>query len=284
MSFPSFPYEIETDSASSEMDTRATSDEDLDPDYVENFLMGLSRASLKKYSSPARKRILARQRNAEAARNNMHLMGFSLKPPKSITNAVKKATKSVKKLDTKKLNTLVKTYGPLVAVVYPPAAPAVAAATVALNAIEKGDPKATAELAATQAAAASGNPEAQQALEMYNTAKALKANVKANGLLKAAQSGDPQAVAQVAVIKAAATTDPQAAAALKTLEAASQGKKNIAELKARKEAGLPIGEKQAFAASYGQASSATATQKTSQANALATATRDMHCQCQEMEN
>lgn len=221
----------------SEMDTRGAyhpEDEDYESPYEE--MIGLSRASLKKYSSPARRRILARQA-AQLAARQASLMGFSLKPPKALRDTVKKATKAVKKIDTKKLNKLVKTYGPLVATVYPPAAPAVAAATVALNAVENGDPKAIAQVAATQAAAASGNPEAQQAVELMQAARNLKKATRAQDLLKAASSGDTAALTKVAAVKAAAASgDPKAAAALQTLNDVNQGAKNIARLKAQKEA------------------------------------------------
>lgn len=230
----------------------------------EDHEMGLSRSSMKKLASPHRKRLQARQ----AAQAQAQVMGWGglkklkklakkaapkvLSPipgvdPRDLLKAAKGNKRALlnvaapgtqyimgfglpKKLKKglKGLNKVVKTVGPMVATVYPPAAPAIAAATSVLNMAEKGDPKAIAKIVANEALARSGNPEAQQAVALLQTAKAMKQNVKAVAMLEAADKGDPKAKMAIAKIKKDSESNPSAATALEALQSAQQGRKMIA--------------------------------------------------------
>ena len=130
------------------------------------------------------------------------LVGWSLKPPKWARKGVNQLTK------------VAMVVGPLVATVYPPAAPFIAGGLVLLKAAQTGDVKAIATVAATSAAAASGDPKAQQALDYLQAARGVIENVQA------AKSGNTQAVAALAkslpINTSSVTVVPPAVAAVVT--------------------------------------------------------------------
>lgn len=214
--------EIESDPLNSEMDPES-----------EEGLMGLSRASLKKYSSPARRRILARQAAAAAKRG----VGFS-NPLSAAKKAIKRATSKLKK-KTKaaftvpkkyrdqatiaNLNKLAKVVGPVAAAAAPQYAPAINTSMAVIDAADKGDMTAMAEIAATEAAAQSGDPDAIAAMQMYQVAKTMKTQQDATLLLTAAQAGDPAAVMKLQAIQQAKASNPEAAASYEALVAARNG-------------------------------------------------------------
>lgn len=139
------------------------------------------------------------------------LMGFGL--PKGLK----------KSLNIKNLNKIAKIAGPIAIVAFPEAAPFIVPAMAVINAAAKNDPEAIAKIAATQAAAATGDPAALQALDALKAASSIKKQVQATNLLKAAQSGDVQALAKIEAIKAAKEQDPQAAASFEALQSAAKG-------------------------------------------------------------
>jgi hypothetical protein len=146
----------------------------------------------------------------------------------SIASAVKSAVKKVKKLGSKKnlrsMSALAKVVGPAIVQAYPAAGPGVAAATIALDAASKGDPKALATVENVQTLAKAGVPEAQEALVYLETAQNIQRNVAASQTLAAAQAGDGNALRQIATVQIAAQSgDPAAQAASVALQAAATG-------------------------------------------------------------
>lgn len=234
-----FPFDIESDKSNDEMDTRgshASVEFGVGPSSTP-FELGLSKASLKKYSSPARRRILARQqRQAELralaarqiAEGNNEVLGFGLPKIK------------LPKVNLHKLNKLAQKVGPLAAVAFPAAAPAIGSAMKVLNAADKRDPKALAALAATTALAESGNPDAQAAVELYKTARKVKSNVQATNLLQQAASGDKNAQIKIEVIKRTRDIDPAAEDAFQALNSANEGHDQVQALKAEKLTPAPM--------------------------------------------
>lgn len=234
-----FPLDIETPSTSDEMDTRASyesvgaennarreavraAQEIAKQKAIDDAIMGLSEASLKKYSSPARRRIRARQAAIAAQRlaaaraakqENGEVMGFGFHLPKI----------HLPKINLHALNTLAKKIGPLVVTAFPAAGPVLGPAMAALNAADKKDFNAIANIAATQALAQSGDPTAQQAVEVLQTARKVKNQVEATNLLKAAASGDKDAQIKIEVIKRVKDIDPKAADAYQALNDANTG-------------------------------------------------------------
>lgn len=86
---------------------------------------------------------------------------------------------SAKRIDWRKALKVARVAGPAIAVVYPPAAPFVAAGLALAKAAENGDGKAIAKIVAMKAAAKTGDPRATQALQALETAKAVRDSVRA---------------------------------------------------------------------------------------------------------
>lgn len=109
------------------------------------------------------------------------MLGFSLRPPKSLRKRLAKVSRSVKKslarTDWGAVKALALQYGPAIAS-FTPAGPAVAAGVALLKAAEAGDTQAVAKIAATKAAAETGNPEAKQMLAALDTAQAVRAHAQ----------------------------------------------------------------------------------------------------------
>lgn len=131
-------------------------------------------------SSPS----LRARRHAAAKRQST--MGFSFNLKKRFKNVKNVKKWKVNKKDWGAINKVAQAIGPMVAKVYPEAAPAIVGAMALTNAAASGDQAALAQVAATQAAAQSGDPSAQQALQIMQTAQTVKGQVQSSDAMKVA--------------------------------------------------------------------------------------------------
>lgn len=149
-------------------------------------------------------------------------MAFNLK--KLVNKGLR--SKQVQQVPWKKVNKIAKVAGPVVATVYPPAAPAVAGAMALSKMAEQGSVGANGKIAAVQFAAATGSPTAMGIMGALQTAQSVKKHQKGSLLLSAAAGGNPFAMQQIQAIKAASKMgDPKAMAALTVLKNVTRGRK-----------------------------------------------------------
>jgi hypothetical protein len=129
---------------------------------------------------------------------------------------------SVKQIPWNKVAQVATVVGTAVAVVYPPAAPFVAAGLLVVKAAQNKDPKALLKIAEIKTGAASGNPTAQAALAALETAQNVaNAANEAKKTVTAAAAGDATALAKIDTLKqTAAAGNPTAQAALSSLQTA----------------------------------------------------------------
>lgn len=130
------------------------------------------------------------------------------------------------------LKQVAKTIGPVVATVYPPAAPAIGIAMKVMKAADKGNKNAVASIASAIIAAKSGDESAKNLVEVFQVAKAVQGNVAATNTIKAAANGDPAAIKAVQTIKQNKNTSAKAAEMFDSLDKASAGQKSVVEIRA----------------------------------------------------
>jgi hypothetical protein len=144
----------------------------------------------------------------------------------------KSAKKKYKKIPWKKVAKVTRTVGPVIATVYPPAAPAVAAAMILTEAAAKGDIKAVATEKNIKMLAENGVPAAEEAYGAIQTAKSLQRNLKAEATLVAAKYGSKGALKQLSAVKNLAKEgNPAAVEAMKIYKDASKGIKIKPEIR-----------------------------------------------------
>lgn len=86
--------------------------------------------------------------------------------------------KALRKVDWKKVAAVAMKAGPIVATVFPAAAPFVAAGLILNKAAAEGDPKALAKIAEIKRGAAKGDPDAQASLAALQTSAVVQAKVQ----------------------------------------------------------------------------------------------------------
>lgn len=137
--------------------------------------------------------------------------------------AFRTARKGFRKVPWEKVHAVARIAGPIVAVAYPPAAPAIAGALALTYAASKNDPKALLAKKNIERAAAAGFPAAKEALQIMEVASAVKKNQAAVKMITAAKGGNRETMAQIALLKRSERTNPKAAAATSSLRAAMKG-------------------------------------------------------------
>ena len=135
----------------------------------------------------------------------------------------KKVTKAYRKVPWDKVHAVAKIAGPIVAVAYPPAAPAVAAAVALTYAASKGDPKAILAKENIERAAAAGVPAAAEALQALEVAESIQRQESASKVISAIQGGDVGMKAKMAMLREFEGMDPRAAQATDAVRQALKG-------------------------------------------------------------